>query len=63
MEYKDFKIVSEGMLKRITNKGSGAMPQSLSGLYTNSREAMWAIDSYKPKRGAKKRDAEANTTA
>lgn len=65
MEYKGFKIVGDGTfgMFHIKQPGSGATPQSLSGRYSTPRLAQLAIDAYKPKRGAKKKDAETTSTA
>lgn len=64
-EHKGFKIVSDGTFGHwmIKQPGSGATPSALKGLYTTPKFAMEAIDAYKPKRGAKKKDGEASTTA
>ena len=65
MVYKGFKIVSDGTMGYwfIKQPGSGATPESLKGLFTNPKQAELAIDLYKPKRGAKKKDGEVITTA
>lgn len=65
VEYKGFKIVSDGTMGywSIKQMGSGATPEYLSGLYTTPSMAKSCIDAYKPKRGAKKKDGEADTTA
>lgn len=58
VEYKDFKIVSDGTfgMYHIKQPGSGATPTSLKGAYTSPTAAKNAIDMYVPKRGAKKND-------
>lgn len=63
MEYKGFKIVADGTMgyKHIAQMGSGAVPQALSGRYTTHKQAMLAIDEYKPKRGAKKHVKDSTT--
>lgn len=65
MEYKGFKLVSDGTMGywTISQTGSGAVPSSLRGMYTTAKVAMSSIDAYQPKRGAKKKDVEDNTTA
>jgi len=56
MEYKGFKIVSDGTFSMYTIQqlGSGTVPQALKGSFTNTASAKVAIDRYEPKRGAKK---------
>lgn len=64
-EYKGFKIVADGTMGywHVKQPGSGAVPVELSGRYTTVPFAKNAIDAYQPKRGAKKKDDEASTTA
>ena len=63
VEYKDYRIISDGTfgMYHIKQLGSGAVPSELSGAYTSPSSAKVAIDAYKPKRGVKK-DAEAKAT-
>jgi hypothetical protein len=55
VEYKDYLIVSDGSFGMfyIQQKGSGALPDALKGSFTRKSYAMFAIDNYIPKRGAK----------
>ena len=48
MEYKGFKILGDGTFgyKTIKSVGAGAVPKSLSGVYTSNPIAMKAIDAY-----------------
>jgi hypothetical protein len=64
MEYKGFKIGIDGTMGywSIKQLGSGAVPDALKGMYTTAKFAQEAIDAYQPKRGAKKKDGEVNTT-
>lgn len=64
MEHKGFNIVRDGTIGMyvIQQPGSGALPSALKGSYTEPRYAVAALDSYKPKRGAKNH-GKANTTA
>lgn len=65
MEYKGYLIKGDGKFGyyAIHHTGSGALPTYLTGVYTNPAMAKARIDSYQPKRGAKKKDVETNTTA
>lgn len=65
VEYKGFKIESDGTMGywHIKQPSSGAVPTALKGRYTTPSYAKNAIDAYTPKRGAKKKDGEATTTA
>lgn len=63
LEYKGFSLKQDGTMGYwlIKQQGSGAVPETLRGLYTTPSIAKKAIDAYKPKRGAKKKDGETNT--
>ena len=48
VEYSGYMIESDGAfgLKKIKNRGSGALPKSLMGHFTHSSMAQKAIDQY-----------------
>lgn len=56
MEYKDYRIVTDGTFSMfvIKAKAQGQVPEELRGMYTSSLQAQIAIDGYVPKRGGKK---------
>lgn len=64
MEYKDYVIEGDGAfgLKKIKNKGSGAIPMSLRGHFTNAVEAMKTIDLYLSEKEVVKNGKETSTS-
>ncbi len=51
-EYKGYILTGAAefpSMKRIVHDGKGSVPNDLKGLYTSFRNAMEAIDNYRPK--------------
>jgi hypothetical protein len=69
-ESKQFKIraaVDMQSMKEVYVDGGGQLPNELSGMYTDARQAQWAIDRYlanrKPNTPAQKRAAKKTAEA
>lgn len=63
MEYNGYVIEPDGAwgMKRIRSKGSGALPKTLHGSYTNVNLAKRAIDTFLAQKEAKVNGKEASS--
>lgn len=64
MEYKEFKIESDGTFGylKIKQKSSGTLPTDFKGSFTSHKSAKKAIDTYTSKKRSKKNDTTTSST-